>query len=350
MRHLCDVRDNDLARNILSDRKCYVGRELLKLLALQKIAERYRHGLLVRNLDTDCRLSRDRRLDTDVRRRKIQLDVIRKPDDLRHLDTLLRLQLVPRDAGTLADVRDRHLYTEGIQRLLQTHRRLLQLLCGVSRRCNSFLQPRQRWEHISLRNLFLRVGKLLLHLGHRRCRLRLRNGLLLRRFLDSLFMYPYRLAGHIRLRLLSLGCQVPDRFRLRLYLLRFLLYLRLFHIINRHLMHASDPNLVKVQHRRRHGFRLRLLLHHIRLRYLHIGFILRIHDLVDVVPVPVVLLRLHQRGIHHDTGHLSLHPEDLFIFLFLGAQSPLLFPSCPLLEPLLIPDLRILSPALCILP
>ena len=60
----------------------------------------------------------NRRLDTDIRCRQIQLDIIRQAYDLGYLDTLFRLQFIPGNTGALTDIGDRYLYAESIQRLL----------------------------------------------------------------------------------------------------------------------------------------------------------------------------------------------------------------------------------------
>ena len=65
-------------------------------------------GLLVfvRHLDTDSRFSGNRCLNTDIGRRQIQLDVIRKIDNPADLHALIRGQLIPGDRGAAAYVGD----------------------------------------------------------------------------------------------------------------------------------------------------------------------------------------------------------------------------------------------------
>ena len=50
---------------------------VFKFRTFQKITQIYDAVDLVRDLDPDGRFSGDRRLDTDIRRREIQLDIVR---------------------------------------------------------------------------------------------------------------------------------------------------------------------------------------------------------------------------------------------------------------------------------
>ena len=131
VRHLRDVRNYAFARNILADTEDRVALVLLKLRGIDDLPERYHMGNGVRHLDADRALSRDGCLDTDVRRRKGKLDVVCKTHDLAHLDALLGDHLITRHRRSLGNIRDLHADTEGLQRILQLHRRLPKLLGGV---------------------------------------------------------------------------------------------------------------------------------------------------------------------------------------------------------------------------
>ena len=97
MRHLLDIRDDRLSLDIPSDGKCKTSPAGAELLCLKEFSERDCLRFLVRNLDTNGSLSRDRCLDTDLRRLKRKLNVILKVDNPAHLDSGSRLQLIARN-------------------------------------------------------------------------------------------------------------------------------------------------------------------------------------------------------------------------------------------------------------
>ena len=74
--HLGDVRHHGLPRNVLAHRKSDIGRKILEFTALQEIAQRHGHGLLVGHFYADCRFPGDRRFDSDVRGRQMHFDII----------------------------------------------------------------------------------------------------------------------------------------------------------------------------------------------------------------------------------------------------------------------------------
>ena len=91
MRHLGNICDYRFARNILTYSKGQFGFRPLKFLGLQDLPEHDRMIFLIRDLDPYSSLARDRSLDTDIRSRKIQFDIICEIDDLAYLDSHLRL-------------------------------------------------------------------------------------------------------------------------------------------------------------------------------------------------------------------------------------------------------------------
>ena len=101
---------------------------LLKFLRFQKLTQGHRAVGLVRHLDTDSRFSGNRCLNTDIGRRQIQLDVIRKIDNPADLHALIRGQLIPGDRGAAAYVGDTDAHAEVVKRLLQLGCRLPKLL------------------------------------------------------------------------------------------------------------------------------------------------------------------------------------------------------------------------------
>ena len=132
MGHFCNVCYYHLSGYILSHCKGNIGRKIPKLLALQKISQCHGRIFLIGNLNTNCSFSRNRCFYSNVGRRQIQLDIIRKAHNFGHLYTLLRLQLITGNTGALTNICNCYLDTEGIQSLLETHGRLLQFPCGIS--------------------------------------------------------------------------------------------------------------------------------------------------------------------------------------------------------------------------
>ena len=131
MGHLRNVRHHDLSRNVLAHTEGQLRLRFLELPGVQHISEINDLSLLIGYLDTYGRLSGNRRLDTDIRRRKTHLDIIGQRHNLRHLDALLRLQLIARHCRSHGNVRHRHPDTEALQRLLQGNGIFLNFLSGV---------------------------------------------------------------------------------------------------------------------------------------------------------------------------------------------------------------------------
>ena len=77
MRHLGNVRNHNLAGDILSHGKGYLGSKIPEFLRLQQIPKHNGNALFVGHFDSHRRFSGDGRLDTNVRSRQIQLYVIR---------------------------------------------------------------------------------------------------------------------------------------------------------------------------------------------------------------------------------------------------------------------------------
>ena len=72
---------------------------------------------LIGNFDADGGLCRGWSLDTDTRSGQVQGDIIGQACDAADLDTSLRLQFVPGDRGTAADIQHRGLDAEAVQRV-----------------------------------------------------------------------------------------------------------------------------------------------------------------------------------------------------------------------------------------
>ena len=132
MWHFSDVCDHGLSCNIFSDCEGNVGWMLFERLRLQQIPQHDRGIGGVGNFDSHCRFSRDRGLNTDVRRSQVQFDVVRQTDDLADLDALFRQKLVSGDSRTAAHIGDGHVYSEVPERLFQLVSSLPQMSVGVS--------------------------------------------------------------------------------------------------------------------------------------------------------------------------------------------------------------------------
>ena len=128
VRHPGNIGYHRLACDIFSGCKGQTGGMLLKFLRFQKLTQGHRAVGLVRHLDTDSRFSGNRCLNTDIGRRQIQLDVIRKIDNPADLHALIRGQLIPGDRGAAAYVGDTDAHAEVVKRLLQLGCRLPKLL------------------------------------------------------------------------------------------------------------------------------------------------------------------------------------------------------------------------------
>ena len=156
MRHLRDVGDDGLARDVLTDTERELRLRPLELGTAEHIPEINGRTVLVRHLDADRRLARNRCLDTDIRRSETHLDIVCERHDLRHLHTDLRLQLIARDGRTDGDIRNRDIDAEALQRLLEGQRVLADFLSRIEVLTCRLLQEAQRRDHVwLLRLLFL---------------------------------------------------------------------------------------------------------------------------------------------------------------------------------------------------
>ena len=76
MRHLAEIGDDDLARNILAERHRDRGLRVHELLAVDDVTQKHGRGVLVRHLDADCCLAGDRCFDAHARRGERKRDVV----------------------------------------------------------------------------------------------------------------------------------------------------------------------------------------------------------------------------------------------------------------------------------
>ena len=126
MRHLGQIGHHDLPADILTHGKSQFRLKVPEYPVIHQLPEMYDHILFVRHLDTDGRFARDRRLDTDIGGRQIQLDIVCQGENLADLGSLLREHLIPGHRRATADVGDGHPHAETLQRALQLHGRLFE--------------------------------------------------------------------------------------------------------------------------------------------------------------------------------------------------------------------------------
>ena len=132
MRHLRDVRDHRFSRDILTCCKGKLRLCILEFRRLDQIPEHDRTVFLIWNLNADSRFSRNRRFDTDIRCRQIQLDIIGKTHNLAYLHTHFRLKLIPGDGRSAAYIRDRRIHPEIVQNFLKLLCRFSQVSIRIS--------------------------------------------------------------------------------------------------------------------------------------------------------------------------------------------------------------------------
>ena len=151
MGHFGNIGNHWLPSDIFTHGKGQIGRKLLKRVRLQQIPQQHRAVCFIGHLDAYGRLSWYGRLDTDIGRRQIQLDIVCQIDNPAHLHALFRLQFISGYRRSAAGIGYRDVDAEVFQRLLQLHGSLLDL---GSRVCRSLspgsLQQRHRRKTIFL--------------------------------------------------------------------------------------------------------------------------------------------------------------------------------------------------------
>ena len=81
MRHLCNIRNNRIACQVLADSKRETALCAAEFLGLQNIPQSDKRRMLVGHFDTDGRFAGNRRLDPDIHRCKTEFDIICQIDD-----------------------------------------------------------------------------------------------------------------------------------------------------------------------------------------------------------------------------------------------------------------------------
>ena len=173
MRHLCNIGDHSLSRNVLADCKTDFATCPFEALALQKIPEIDCIILLVRHLNADRRLAGNRRLNAYIRRRKTQLDIVCERDNAPDLDSLRWQELVARHGRAAAKIHDLDVHAEIMQGFLE-----FQCCCPVLEvtllplLLAPFKKVKRRCPVLFRRCLPLRCTALLCHSPLPRCSLR----------------------------------------------------------------------------------------------------------------------------------------------------------------------------------
>ena len=119
MRHLGQVSYHDLTADITADCHSNSGRMLLKRFRLNQFPETNHRILLIGNLNTDCRLTRNGGLNTDIRSCKCQLDVILQRHNTAHLHTRLGFQFITGNGRPYGNHAHIDLYAEALERIIQ---------------------------------------------------------------------------------------------------------------------------------------------------------------------------------------------------------------------------------------
>ena len=131
MGHFRDISDPDFSVDVLTQRKSQPGGSLAERRTFQNLAQIYGAGFLIRHLNADRTLARNRRFNSDGRGRQIQSDIIGQIHDPADLDALLGLQLIPGHRRSPINLDHFGLYAKALQRILQRLRILEQTGLGA---------------------------------------------------------------------------------------------------------------------------------------------------------------------------------------------------------------------------
>ena len=118
MWHLGNVADDRLAGNVLANGKGQAAFRIRERRRTDTLADKDGIDRLVRHLDADRDLIRDRR-DTHVRRAERQRNVVRQGGDARDFDAARDGQLEPGDGRAAHDADDLRLDVERVERIEQ---------------------------------------------------------------------------------------------------------------------------------------------------------------------------------------------------------------------------------------
>ena len=203
--HLGNVADDRLAGNVLANGKGQAAFRIRERRRTDTLADKDGIDRLVRHLDADRDLIRDRR-DTHVRRAERQRNVVRQGGDARDFDAARDGQLEPGDGRAAHDADDLRLDVERVERIEQARRAFAQLgFCARDRGVLALCQQVDRRVVVDRHGRFLALVDGDIHgflLGLRdvlglfrlgcRCRSRLMLGLRLgnmRRFFLRLLVF-----------------------------------------------------------------------------------------------------------------------------------------------------------------
>ena len=152
MRHLRNVRNDDIAGNALAENCPQLALCLAELLCVNHFAERHALDSLVRNFYTHRSLVRDRCFDTHAGGGKIQRDIIYKSGYLGYLHTGRGLEFISSNGGTSRRFEEPCLYSEALEGVYKRYRVMLYLgvYVRVGAVVNNIVQQLQRRESVLL--------------------------------------------------------------------------------------------------------------------------------------------------------------------------------------------------------
>ena len=119
MRHLGNIRHHRLAADVLTYGESQLRFRGLEFLGLYQIAQHNRMIFLIGDFDTHRGLARNRRLDTDIGSRQIQLDIIRQINDAADFHAHFRLQFISGNRRTAAYVSHSDIHAEIMKGFLE---------------------------------------------------------------------------------------------------------------------------------------------------------------------------------------------------------------------------------------
>ena len=112
MRHRGQIGADNLARDIAPEYAVELALMITEVVSLDQLAQGDHGSDLVRHLDADSRLARDRRLDTHAVGGEVEGNIVGEVGDLADLHAGGGLQLIAGDRRTAADVDNARVHAE----------------------------------------------------------------------------------------------------------------------------------------------------------------------------------------------------------------------------------------------
>ena len=132
MRHLAEIRNDDLARDVLAERHRDRRLRVPEFIAFHDVTQQHGRGVLIRYFDADGGFAGNRRFDSHTRCRKRKRDIVGERCDAVDAHAGRGLQLIAGDDRTDGDIDDLCGNIEALQRFLEQvrdRRRILRALC-----------------------------------------------------------------------------------------------------------------------------------------------------------------------------------------------------------------------------